>query len=501
MAASVSQYAVEFTGEISTQANAEEVTARLAEVLRLPPERAGAFLQGGPRVVRRGLDREAADKYLAVLNRTGAVFRLLADLPPEPAAPVAAPEPAAPVMAAPAAVPPAAAPAAPAAPVIAPAAVAPALAATRPAAPTVGVAVPEAPARRKKKRKKSKPGHRKSGPGLMPYLRELGLPALLIVAVLALMLGGRQFLKDPAPPAVAAKPVVPAAAPVQTAGEIPAGVAELAAMPSGGWKLSVSPTAQAAPPLLADEPRPSAHACAVAAAYLRSFETYGCRVVDLIEPKALPARWEEPGSGNYLVWPVLAAELRAAPANPAQGAALDVLVLAHSPWDRRAQEALDCPICLSFFSLYAWDRSGEEPRLVEQAPAFAVSQVAGQLPRVVERKLSAAHLVLELSGGFARQGVTGQSTSLHEVSAAGVRTVLTDFVTACSNQGSCEGDACWAFQGSITELPAAAPDQWPALRLKQTGRNAKGPVNVEETVTPAGGVYRPRLTRQCEAKG
>ena len=78
---------------------------------------------------------------------------------------------------------------------------------------------------------------------------------------------------------------------------------------------------------------------------------------------------------------------------------------------------------------------------------------------------------------------------------------LADFVTACGKQADCEGESCWSFQGSITPLPAASPDQLPALRLQQSGRTAKGALQVDETVTPVGGVYRPRLTRQCEAKG
>ncbi|AUM12758.1 NINE protein [Ketobacter alkanivorans] len=91
------RYNIVLTGHIQPGQDATAVAAKLAALMKLPPEKAQALLQGNASKVKTELDEATARRYLAALENTGAQVRmdeLVAAVQPltlEPAAPTPPP--------------------------------------------------------------------------------------------------------------------------------------------------------------------------------------------------------------------------------------------------------------------------------------------------------------------------------------------------------------------------------------------------------------------------
>lgn len=97
------QFDIVFTGELVSGSDPESVRDRLAELFKIPPERAAALLSRRRVVIKRGLSGMAAAKYLHAIRQAGAVAQAvdtasaeaakpIAETQPEAARPAAAPE-------------------------------------------------------------------------------------------------------------------------------------------------------------------------------------------------------------------------------------------------------------------------------------------------------------------------------------------------------------------------------------------------------------------------
>jgi hypothetical protein len=93
------RYAVVLEGALCEGCLPEQVAANLARLFKCPPERMGRVLGQAPRVIKSGLDPQAAQRYLEAITRAGAVCRLVeepSESPeeqPSPPLPGAAPPP------------------------------------------------------------------------------------------------------------------------------------------------------------------------------------------------------------------------------------------------------------------------------------------------------------------------------------------------------------------------------------------------------------------------
>ena len=88
------RYHVILTGEIQPGQDRTAVAARLANLMKLPQEKAQALLQGKPNKVKSGVAESVGQKYHAALEKTGAVVILEAEITEPAAAEPLQPEPA-----------------------------------------------------------------------------------------------------------------------------------------------------------------------------------------------------------------------------------------------------------------------------------------------------------------------------------------------------------------------------------------------------------------------
>ncbi len=94
-------YAIVFSGKVAEGCSEDEVKAKLAESFGMPHEKVGRIFTGRPVVVKRGLNREGAERFQRLFSAAGAIAEIRPEAPAEPA-----PEPSAQAPLAPPAAPP-----------------------------------------------------------------------------------------------------------------------------------------------------------------------------------------------------------------------------------------------------------------------------------------------------------------------------------------------------------------------------------------------------------
>ena len=68
---SQAQYRVILTGTLASGADPAQAEANLAQLFKLPPDRAEALVNEAPVVIKKGLDEATARKYQAALQKAG----------------------------------------------------------------------------------------------------------------------------------------------------------------------------------------------------------------------------------------------------------------------------------------------------------------------------------------------------------------------------------------------------------------------------------------------
>lgn len=82
------QYEVIFKGEVMPTLEPEQVVTAMAKLFNASEEKISALFNGGAHTLKSGLDRAAAEKYVATLKRAGAMVSLRRmGLPARPASP------------------------------------------------------------------------------------------------------------------------------------------------------------------------------------------------------------------------------------------------------------------------------------------------------------------------------------------------------------------------------------------------------------------------------
>lgn len=89
-------YKVVFTGKIAQGCREEEVQTKLAESFGMPLDQVARIFTGRPVVIKKGLDRAAAEKFQQLFAAAGAISAIRPEAPTAPVAEPVAPPPAAP---------------------------------------------------------------------------------------------------------------------------------------------------------------------------------------------------------------------------------------------------------------------------------------------------------------------------------------------------------------------------------------------------------------------
>jgi uncharacterized protein (TIGR00266 family) len=74
----MSEFQIALTGAIASTANRDDVVAKIAARFNMTPEKAAQLFAGKPTIIKKHLDRDAAERYAQVLSQLGAVVEIQA---------------------------------------------------------------------------------------------------------------------------------------------------------------------------------------------------------------------------------------------------------------------------------------------------------------------------------------------------------------------------------------------------------------------------------------
>jgi uncharacterized RDD family membrane protein YckC len=86
-------YTIVFSGKVAEGCSEDEVKAKLAESFGMPLDKVGRIFSGQPVVIKRGLNREEAEKYQQMFSDAGAISAIRPEAPDEPAPEPSVPAP------------------------------------------------------------------------------------------------------------------------------------------------------------------------------------------------------------------------------------------------------------------------------------------------------------------------------------------------------------------------------------------------------------------------